>query len=75
MSTWLWINVSLGALFVLAWVGVPLWLVITRPDTGPDGAGTAGWRRPHAPERAAAAPAAGPARRSPAARELAGARR
>ena len=35
MPTWLWLNILWGALFVLAIVGVPLWLVITRPDAGP----------------------------------------
>jgi hypothetical protein len=34
MSAWLWVNLALGALFVAAIVGVPLWLVIARPDTG-----------------------------------------
>jgi hypothetical protein len=35
MSAWLWVNFSLAALFVLAIVGVPLWLVLRRPDTAP----------------------------------------
>ena len=35
MSTWMWLNICFGALFILAVVGVPLWMVITRPDTGP----------------------------------------
>ena len=35
MSAWLWVNLSLGALFVMAIVGVPLWMVVLRrPDTG-----------------------------------------
>jgi hypothetical protein len=45
MALWLWLNLGLGALFVLAIVGVPLWLVITRPDTGPSLAELPGWRR------------------------------
>jgi len=28
---WLWVNFSLAALFVLAIVGVPLWLVLRQP--------------------------------------------
>ena len=44
MAMWLWINLSLGALFVLAIVGVPLWLVITRPDTLPTAAELPSWR-------------------------------
>jgi hypothetical protein len=45
MAVWLWLNLGLGALFVLAIVGVPLWLVITRPDTSPAGAELPTWRR------------------------------
>ena len=45
MAVWLWLNLGLGALFVLAIVGVPLWLVITRPDTAPSVAELPGWRR------------------------------
>lgn len=44
MALWLWLNLGLGALFVLAIVGVPLWLVITRPDTPPAGAELPTWR-------------------------------
>jgi hypothetical protein len=42
---WIWLNLLLGALFVLAIVGIPLWLVITRPDTGPKPAEVAAWHR------------------------------
>ena len=35
MSVWLWVNLGLGALFVLAIVGIPLWLVVRHPDTRP----------------------------------------
>jgi len=62
---WLWLNLSLGALFVLAIVAIPLWLVLRRPDTGPKPAELAAGRRavsrrpPH--PRAARRPAA-PAR-------------
>jgi hypothetical protein len=34
MATWIWLNLCLGTLFVLAVVGIPLWLVIARPDAG-----------------------------------------
>jgi hypothetical protein len=30
--TWLLINLLLAALFFAIWVGVPLWLVLKRPD-------------------------------------------
>ena len=45
MALWLWLNLGLGALFVLAIVGVPLWLVITRPDTPPARAELPTWHR------------------------------
>jgi hypothetical protein len=45
MALWLWLNLGLGALFVLAIVGVPLWLVLTRPDTPPARAELPAWRR------------------------------
>jgi len=32
--TWLTVNIVLSALFFAAWVGIPLWMVIKRPDTG-----------------------------------------
>ena len=32
---WFWLNIPLGTLFFLAWVLIPLWLVIKHPDTGP----------------------------------------
>lgn len=45
MSVWLWANLGLGALFVLAIVGVPLWLVLKHPDTQPDFTELPGQRR------------------------------
>jgi hypothetical protein len=33
---WLWLNILLAAMFFGAWTGVPLWLVVKHPDTGPD---------------------------------------
>ena len=35
MMTWLWVNLAAAVPFVLAVAGIPLWLVITRPDAGP----------------------------------------
>ena len=34
MSTWLAVNIVLSAMFFAAVVGIPLWMVIKRPDTG-----------------------------------------
>jgi hypothetical protein len=72
MPTWLWLNIFWGALFVLAIVGVPLWLVIARPDAGRQdapasrgrGARTEASRQPspHPPDLAAVARAEGSAR-------------
>ena len=33
--TWLLLNVPLMVLFFVLWVGVPMWLVLKRPDTRP----------------------------------------
>jgi hypothetical protein len=63
---WLWLNLGLGALFVLAIVGVPLWLVVKRPDGPPALADLPGWRRARehrarqAAARATARPSAAP---------------
>ena len=32
---WFWMNIPLAALIFAAWTGVPLWLVLKHPDTGP----------------------------------------
>ena len=45
--TWLLLNIPLMVLFFALWVGIPLWLVLRHPDTGP-GRGARG----HAPARA-----------------------
>jgi len=37
---WLTVNIVLSALFFAAMVGIPLWMVIKRPDTGRDVAET-----------------------------------
>jgi hypothetical protein len=33
--TWLWLNAPLIVLFFALWAGVPMWLVLKHPDTGP----------------------------------------
>jgi hypothetical protein len=33
--TWILLNIPLAALFFALWVGIPLWMVIKHPDTGP----------------------------------------
>ena len=35
MTTMVWINVLLAVPFIALWAGVPLWLVLRRPDTRP----------------------------------------
>ena len=32
---WFWMNIPLMAVFFAAWVGIPMWLVLRHPDTGP----------------------------------------
>jgi hypothetical protein len=32
---WFWMNVPLMAVFFAAWTGIPLWLSLRHPDTGP----------------------------------------
>lgn len=32
---WFWLNMPLAAMFFAAWTGIPLWLVLKHPDTGP----------------------------------------
>ncbi|HLX49012.1 MAG TPA: hypothetical protein VKS82_11825 [Streptosporangiaceae bacterium] len=52
---WLWLNLTLGALFAAAIIGVPLWLVLTRPDRAPEPADQPGWWRSRVVADAAAA--------------------
>ncbi len=33
-TMWLWLNIIICAVIFLAFVGIPLWLVNRRPDTG-----------------------------------------
>jgi hypothetical protein len=35
MTTMVWINVLLAVPFIALWAGIPLWLVLRRPDTRP----------------------------------------
>jgi hypothetical protein len=62
MTTMLWVNVLLAAAFIALWAGIPLWLVLKRPDARP---------QPAAAKLAAAKLAAAtPAAATPAAREM-----
>jgi hypothetical protein len=36
VPTWFWLNIPIGAVLFVAMVGIPLWLVIKHPDTGPE---------------------------------------
>lgn len=36
MTPLVWANFPLALLFLLAWVGIPLWIVFKRPDTPAD---------------------------------------
>lgn len=36
MTPLVWANFPLALLFVLAWAGVPLWMIFKGPDTAPD---------------------------------------
>jgi hypothetical protein len=46
MSTWLWINILLGAVFFGATAGIPLWMVLRHPDADPGNARPATVARP-----------------------------
>lgn len=36
MTPLVWANFPLALIFLLAWSGIPLWMVIKHPDTAPD---------------------------------------
>lgn len=36
---WLSLNIPLAVVFVVAWAGIPLWMVMTHPDEDPAPAG------------------------------------
>ena len=40
--SWLWLNIPLMVLFAAAVAGIPLWLVLRRPDFGPETASRPG---------------------------------
>lgn len=42
MGTWFWLNIPLRAVIFSAMAGIPLWMVIKRPDTGHEAAATKG---------------------------------
>ena len=46
MTTMVWINVLLAVPFIVLWAGIPLWLVLRRPDTSPQPAVAALAARP-----------------------------
>jgi hypothetical protein len=39
MTPLVWANFPLALLFVLAWAGIPLWMVLKHPDTPADHSG------------------------------------
>ena len=43
---WLWLNVPLATVIFGAVTGIPLWMVIKHPDTGPDAAAATPAARP-----------------------------
>ena len=51
---WIWLNIFLAAAFFAAWTGIPLWLMVRHPDTGPAAGAVTG--RP----RSCLRPASGP---------------
>jgi len=32
---WFWMNIPVALVFVGLWTGIPMWLVLRRPDRGP----------------------------------------
>ena len=36
MTPLVWANIPMALMFILAWSGIPLWMVIRHPDTRPD---------------------------------------
>ena len=57
MTTLIWANIPLALLFVLAWSGIPLWMVINRPDTPPHHSAAHAYLAARAAHAAAAEPA------------------
>jgi hypothetical protein len=44
MSTMLWVNILLAIPFIALWAGIPMWLVLKRPDRKPGLAAAPGVR-------------------------------
>ncbi len=57
MTSLLIANILLGILFFLAWTGIPLWMVLKRPDRQPESAGARADLRAKAARTQAAEPA------------------
>jgi hypothetical protein len=55
MTAMVWINVLLAVPFIALWAGIPLWLVLRRPDTRPRLAVAAPAARPVPEQRVHAA--------------------
>jgi hypothetical protein len=55
MTTMVWINVLLAIPFIALWAGIPLWLVLRRPDRQPQLAAAAAAVRPMPDQRVHAA--------------------
>ena len=51
MASWFWLNVPLMAVFFLATAGIPLCLVLKRPDRAPGDQQASAAARVHAPTK------------------------
>jgi len=45
MPAWFWLNVPAMVLFFALWVGIPMWMVLRKPDQDPVPDRSAGSRR------------------------------
>lgn len=61
MTPLVWVNFPLALMFLLAWAGIPLWMVIKHPDTAPDFSEAHAYLADKAAQAAAAEPKAAPA--------------
>lgn len=57
MTPLVWANIPLMLLFLLAWAGIPLWMVLRRPDRAPDHARAHAYLRARAEHQRKAEPA------------------
>ena len=46
---WFWMNIPAALVFVGLWSGIPMWLVLKRPDRGPESLAVQARIRPAAP--------------------------